>query len=130
MGLVDLGYNGNPFTWCYKRHGRAKIKERFGRGLSNHEWLLLFPNALAHHLQAAASDHNPIKITTDGNSSHPKPFKFESFWTRDNTSHLVIASAWNQPFLGLAAIFLSKKIKCTKIALKKWNVDHFGNIHT
>lgn len=95
IGLVDLGYNGNPFTWCNKRHGMAKIKERLDRGLSNHEWLLLFPDALVHHLPTAAADHNPIKITTDGNGSPPKPFKFESFWTRDNSSHSIIASAWN-----------------------------------
>jgi exonuclease III len=129
MGLVDLGYNGNPFTWCNKRHGRAKIKERLDHGLSNHDWLLLFPDSIVHHLPATASDHNPIKITTEGNSSPLKPFKFESFWTRDNSSHLVIASAWNQPVIGSTAISLSKKLKYSKSALKKWNVDHFGNIH-
>jgi hypothetical protein len=71
MGLVDLGYNGNPFTWSNKRHGRAKIKERLDRGLYNQEWLLLFPDALVHHMPATASDHNPIKISSESSSCPP-----------------------------------------------------------
>jgi hypothetical protein len=41
--LVDLGYEGNPFTWTNKRHGLANIKERLDRCFATQEWIHLFP---------------------------------------------------------------------------------------
>ncbi|KAG6629896.1 hypothetical protein CIPAW_14G116800 [Carya illinoinensis] len=34
-GLLDLGYIGNPFTWCNKREPQHSISERLDRGLAN-----------------------------------------------------------------------------------------------
>lgn len=34
-GLIDLGFNGNPFTWNNGRGGCANIRERLDRGLVN-----------------------------------------------------------------------------------------------
>lgn len=116
--VVDLGYNGNPFTWCNKRNGRNKIKERLDRGLSNHNWILLFPEASIKRLPAAASDHNLILIATNSIEAAPKPFKFETFWTQDPSSHSVIASTWNIPPQGSYAFSIGKKLKSSKAALK------------
>jgi hypothetical protein len=129
-GLTDLGYSGNPFTWNNKRKGRHNIKERLDRGLSNKDWIMLFPNAQVKHLPATFSDHNPLLLSTTSNCPNlPKPFKFEEFWTRDLSSHSVIASAWSCPINGSAAFSLSRKIKASKAALKLWNIQYFGNIH-
>jgi hypothetical protein len=34
FGMVDLGFAGNPYTWCNHRQGVATIKERLDRGLA------------------------------------------------------------------------------------------------
>lgn len=34
-GLIDLGFNGNSFTWNNGRGGCANIRERLDRGLVN-----------------------------------------------------------------------------------------------
>lgn len=44
-GLVDLGCQGNPFTWVNGRVGQAHIRERLDRGISNGEWRLFFSRA-------------------------------------------------------------------------------------
>jgi hypothetical protein len=81
------------------------------------------------HLPAVVSDHNPLLLSTHSNRPNlPKPFKFEEFWTRDISSHSVIAGAWSLSVNGSAAFSLSKKIKASKAALKSWNLQHFGNI--
>ncbi|GLT65286.1 hypothetical protein SLA2020_377250 [Shorea laevis] len=99
-GLVDLGFSGNPFTWSNKRQGIHNIKERLDRGLSNHEWIIMFPNALVTHLPATVSDHSPLLLSTNCDRPRlPKPFKFEEFWTRDLSSHTVIATAWSHSLM-------------------------------
>jgi hypothetical protein len=68
-------------------------------------------------------------LSTSGNTPHlPKPFKFEEFWTRDLSSHTVIAGAWQFNPNGSAAFSLYRKFKAIKAALKLWNTLHFGNI--
>ncbi|KAF8409463.1 hypothetical protein HHK36_005539 [Tetracentron sinense] len=36
--LMDLGYQGNPFSWSNKRAGTASIRERLDRALCTTEW--------------------------------------------------------------------------------------------
>jgi hypothetical protein len=127
--LVDLGFVGNKFTWSNCRTGRDNIRERLDRGLANHNWVHLFPNALVNHLTATQSDHCPILISTEGSYRNlPKPFRFEAFWTRDQSSHSVVALAWLPEVEGSPAFSLSRKWKSTKSALKIWNQHHFGHI--
>jgi hypothetical protein len=129
-GLVDLGYDGNPYTWCNKRSGCALIKERLDRGLATKDWILLFPNASLKHFSTVGSDHNPIFVDTVGSYSKlPKPFRFESFWVRDPSSFLVIGEAWDPQVGGSDAFSFKQSLKSTKLALKDWNLSHFGNIH-
>jgi hypothetical protein len=43
LGLVDLGFVGNPFTWCNNRQGFDTIKERLDRSLASSNWVHLHP---------------------------------------------------------------------------------------
>jgi hypothetical protein len=127
--LVNLSFVGNKFTWSNCRAGRDNIRERLDRGLANQSWVHLFPNSLVNHLPATLSDHCPILVSTTGCYRNiPKPFHFEAFWTRDQSSHLVVASAWLPEVEGSSAFSLSRKWKSTKCALKTWNQHHFGHI--
>lgn len=65
-GLIDLGFNGNSFTWSNKRSDDRNVKERLDRSLANREWLSLFPNATITHLPMIASDHALIILNLGG----------------------------------------------------------------
>ncbi|XP_059450878.1 uncharacterized protein LOC132181647 [Corylus avellana] len=128
-GMVDLGFVGNPFTWCNNRTGFATIKERLDRGLASLEWVHLHPDFSLIHLPASISDHNPISLNTNNTSSFlPRPFKFEEFWTLDPSCGLVIAATWKHLVSGPPGLVLVKKLAQTKAALKRWNNLIFGNI--
>ncbi|XP_059431454.1 uncharacterized protein LOC132164953 [Corylus avellana] len=72
-------------------------------------------------------DHCPILLSTEGSYQNiPKPFRFEAFWTRKGP--VLVAEAWLAEVEGSPAFSLSRKWKNTKIALKSWNHQHFGNI--
>jgi hypothetical protein len=90
--LVDLGFVGNRFNWSNRRDGRFNIREGLDRGFENQNWVHLFSNSLINHIPATQFDHCPLLISTTGTYQNvPKPFRFEAFWTRDKSSHDVVA---------------------------------------
>jgi hypothetical protein len=128
-GLVDLGFVGNPYTWCNKRQGLASIKERLDRGLASLNWIHLHPEYAITHIPATNSDHHPILLNIDCQSALlPRPFRFEAFWIQDLTCELVIQDAWSKPVLGSPAHCLIRKQFHTKTSLIRWNSVHFGRI--
>jgi hypothetical protein len=128
-GLIDLGFVGNPYTWCNNRKGLAVIKERLDRALASLDWVHIHPEFSLIHLPASHSDHKPIILNTNTSSTFlPRPFKFKEFWTYDPTCGLVIEAAWKLKSLGSPALCLIKKLNQTRSALKRWNSLHFGNI--
>lgn len=129
FGMVDLGFSGNPYTWCNNISGLATIKERLDRGLASPHWVHLHPEYSFLHILAFSSDHCPISLNTSGSSIFlPRPFKFEEFWTKDPICEHVIAAAWKVIVSGSSALCLISKLKHATIALKRWNHLHFGNI--
>ncbi|KAK3041616.1 hypothetical protein RJ639_001426 [Escallonia herrerae] len=129
--LIDLGFEGNPYTWSNNRRLSENIKERLDKAYGNTQWRILFPDVTVTHLPGKSSDHLPILIRTHKyNILGPKPFRFVAAWTRDTTSYWIIKSAWRQSVMGSDAEILSQKTANTSHALQRWNVSHFGHIQT
>lgn len=79
--LIDLGYNGAKFTWSNMRGVGGLVLSRHDRGLCNHQWRLIFPEACITHLARAKSDHCPLLLQLDPSAqpqAHLKPFRFET----------------------------------------------------
>ncbi|KAG8379884.1 hypothetical protein BUALT_Bualt07G0135700 [Buddleja alternifolia] len=127
-GLVDMGFEGNPFTWSNKKGGLANVQLRLDRCIANTSWINLFPQAFVSHLPAINSDHSPILLHTDSHQlGGPKPFCFENMWTRDDTCKDTIFGAWQPPVRGSFSFALHTKIKFTRYALRQWNRTKFGH---
>ena len=94
IGLINLGFVGNPYTWCNNRKGFTTIKERLDRSLASPSWINLHPEFSILHLPACSFDHNPITLDIAFPSPFlHRPFRFEAFWTKDPSCGLVISSA-------------------------------------
>jgi hypothetical protein len=129
LGMIDLDFSGNPFTWSNKRRGDQLIKERLDRGIANPKWVHLFPHFSVRHLPAQSFDHNPILLDmAHSDLSLPRPFRFEEFWTFDATCSSVVSEAWNNSLSGSPQHNLSNNLTNTTTALKLWNKNHFRNI--
>jgi len=59
----------------------------------------------------------------------PHQFKFLKMWTLHEDYKNVVASSWNQTFVGCPMFVLSLKLKYLKNKLKAWNKEVFGNVH-
>lgn len=111
-GLIDLGYDGNRFTWTNKREGMKNIKERLDRGSLQ---------IIAH----CSSTQKALRI------SGTRFSVFEEMWLRDPTCRQVIKDARSSTcHHGSAMSQLQHKISNTRRVLRGWNWEAFGCLST
>ncbi|KAL2904687.1 Catalase-peroxidase [Bienertia sinuspersici] len=124
-GMIDLGFQGNPFTWTNGREGAAVIRERLDRAIANTKWLEAFPKTKVMHLTRTYSDHYPILVNLDSdNIKHGNyPFRCKEFWLEHPFFAEFFCKSWfngNAPFLHGLKNFMQN--------VTNWNCNVFGNI--
>lgn len=62
--LLDIGFEGLPWTWSNLWEGEGEIKQRLDRALASIEWCEMFKEARLLHIENEASDHNFILLET------------------------------------------------------------------
>ncbi|EOY06960.1 Uncharacterized protein TCM_021522 [Theobroma cacao] len=76
-GLLDGGFEGNPFTWTNNR-----MFQRLDRMVFNHQWINKFPITRIQHLNRDGSDHCPLLLSCSNSSEKaPSSFRFLHAWT-------------------------------------------------
>ncbi|KAA3483658.1 reverse transcriptase [Gossypium australe] len=115
--LIDVGYSENWFTWERGNFLETNIRERLDRGLTNMNWMSMFPKANIQHLVHSTSDHCPLLITTnkEENRSKWETFKFEAWLVMEETFEVEVKLMWET-----ASDDLLQKLEYRKIGLKKW----------
>ena len=124
--LVDISYQGKPFTWSNARQGLALIRERLDRALINPAWLDHFPDTKVIHLPKTHSDHCPILLCTalnDLQNNHHFPFRCKEAWLSHPDFHSFFINNWTQPPVD----FLQGSINFSS-SISHWNQNVFGNI--
>ena len=122
--LVDLGFDGNPFTWTNAREGTALIRERLDRVLANNTWILEFPGTEVSHLPRSYSDHCPLLVNLNiSNSFKNYPFRCKEAWLGHPDFKSFFVNNWLNPrvdFLAGRENFLNK--------IRSWDGNVFGNL--
>lgn len=130
LGVFDLNFMGNPFTWSKHRSGDSLILERLDRALVNALWFDFFPNAIVYHLVCVASDHAPILLVTSKEDNGSRiPLRFNRCWL-SNTCKDVITENWRTSENGSKADRHSRCLTNVKVALRQWNLISFGNFQS
>lgn len=116
--LVDLGYEGDKFTWERFRGTDKWVVERLDRGFANKDWIDLFPSAVVQVHEISTSDHKPIFLQLNRRVYMPKErrFRFENLWIRENECRNIIQECWNKR----GAYDLMGKLNECCLKLEKW----------
>ncbi|XP_071905855.1 uncharacterized protein [Coffea arabica] len=126
--LVDLGYQGVPWTWCNSWEGDGEVKERLDRCLCSTEWLQRFEKAQCTHLETEASDHLMLLVDTNPENRRRKQrFYFDQRWTQNPEAKRVIQGAWTKVKLGSRMFRVATKIKECRMAILEWRKNVQGN---
>ncbi|XP_042035115.1 uncharacterized protein LOC121781443 [Salvia splendens] len=125
--LLDPGFDGAEFTWA-----KNGLFERLDRLLVNEAWSNAFEATRVTNLPRVSSDHGPIlarckmpRLPSGGSAFH-----FQNMWVRHEGFMQLVQNIWAQPTEASGLLNLQTKLARSKKALKAWNKEVFGNIHS
>ncbi|XP_027086667.1 uncharacterized protein [Coffea arabica] len=79
--LMDVGFQGHPWTWCNNWEGPGEVKQRLDRGLCSYPWLQAFEQVTCKHQDTIASDHSMLIFDTKPCPTRKKKrFYFDKSW--------------------------------------------------
>ena len=123
--LIDMEASGCKYTWIREQNGRATLRERLDRVLTNIDFRLLFSEAKSINLPRTYGDHHPVLLDTDlvplPNNAN-KPQRFEAAWLLHSDFAHVFNEAW------ISGSELEGSIQSVQTTCHAWNQTVFENI--
>lgn len=128
--LIDLGFEGPPFTWSNGRQGGELIRERLDRAVATPDWRNRFPKCLIRHLQRYKSDHSPLlmnfeEMMIDNTITTPRDFRMEHMWLHHPKFKEIMTTTWNGTYLEEN---ITAKIQKCGSELMQWAKREFGSV--
>ena len=126
--LVDLGFNGNPWTWSNNWEDEGEIRQRLDRGLSTINWWQNFDKAKCEHVETLGSDHSMLLIDNWPRIEKRRSrFFFDKRWLKREDINQVVVQAWQQTVEGNRMYRITRQIANCRVALLKWKNSFTGN---
>ncbi|KAK8999212.1 hypothetical protein V6N11_070388 [Hibiscus sabdariffa] len=127
LSFMDLSIKGGEFTWSNMRSNQEAIVERLDKIIVSNKWSLIFPKAIGILEAATISDHNPVVLLMEGlKKERKREFKFESRWLLDEECSSNVKEVWNASGSNIGQNQFVKKLKTTRVKLKKWSKIKYG----
>jgi len=95
---MDLGYQGQHFTWHHHIHGFCYLAKRLDKVIASMKWKNDLSDAYVEHLCRLHSNHNPILLRC-GRLPYrvrERPFKFKATWTTYNEYRDMVSTTWSK----------------------------------
>ncbi|KAM1277853.1 hypothetical protein ACFX2J_029945 [Malus domestica] len=120
--LMDLGYEGYPFTWRNNRES-LPIQQRLDHGLVTHGWHDLFPDTCIRHVVLEGSDHVMLLLSTEKlRIWRGRKFSFDGRWSKSKECRELVVGDWKDKTSGSHAFRFCEKIKSLRKSLKLWDL--------
>ncbi|XP_027148760.1 uncharacterized protein LOC113749274 [Coffea eugenioides] len=120
--LIDIGFEGKPWTWSNNWDKEGEVKERLDRMLGSRAWRRKFEKAKCCHIHNEASDHCMLLLHTEPSGRKwRRRFYFDRRWLQYQEVNGVVKKAWEREQVGSRFYQLKNRIKECRVALLSWN---------
>ncbi|XP_072066236.1 uncharacterized protein [Arachis hypogaea] len=120
-GLVDIGFEGEKFTWNNRQFGGNFIQERLDRALVSMAWRSEFSDVFVKHLDDLGSDHKAFLLCSHKEErGYKRRFRFQERWCENEEVVNLIKQAWRHEVVGSAMFKLVGKLKFCRHKLVEW----------
>ncbi|CAN6695621.1 unnamed protein product [Malus baccata var. baccata] len=125
--LLDLGYEGYPFTWRNNTDS-LPIQQRLDRGFASLGWHDLYPDTKIIHVALEGSDHSLLLLTTKKFEEwRGRRFTYDARLSKSDDCRNLVARDWAGNVRGSHAFRLSEKLKTVSRSLKRWYRENGRN---
>ncbi|XP_015075531.1 uncharacterized protein LOC107019625 [Solanum pennellii] len=99
MGVNELQWKGNYYTWTNKQCGRDRISSRIDRAFGNDEWMDKWGHVNVEYGNPSISDHSSMMILLQKTQQHGKfSFKFFNVWTEHEAFMEMVEAIWKKDY--------------------------------
>ena len=121
MGLSEISFHGQPYTWCNNRSANDRIYERLDRAYATENWLHKNSEAMVLNLPILVSDHSPIILLTSPTPARKKtPIEMEAWCLDFKEISNIISEQWHLPVNGSPMFRIAQKSRHIRYLLFKW----------
>ena len=97
MGINELQWKGNYYTWNNKQNGNARISSRIDRAFGNDAWMEKWGHVIVEYDNPGVSDHSPMQLMLhQGYQQVRVNFKFFNVWIEHESFLELVETVWKK----------------------------------
>lgn len=117
---MDLGFSGPCFTWEHDWENAWIIDERLDQAIAHASWMTKWPSTVVSQVRQLSSP-----FVCNG----PRPFRLDSFWTKDPEFPNIVKEVWNDNIEGSYLLSWSRNLSVCSSHISSWS-EKFSNKRT
>jgi hypothetical protein len=132
--LMDLGFQGLPYTWDNRQEGDRNVKVRLDGALGDYKFMEVLADIEVRHVPFAESDHCAVVVKIQKRQRagsrrrrrRRRVFRYENMWQRHDTYMDFVQQAWDPGPASANLNSVAGALASLQTSFSKWNKNVFG----
>nr|XP_009763967.1 PREDICTED: uncharacterized protein LOC104215770 [Nicotiana sylvestris] len=129
IGIAELPWIGDYFTWIHKQQGDDRVWSRIDRMFGNDVCMMNYSHLSTEYREPYISDHSPMSINIRQPRKLTKsPFRFFNVWASHPDFEMIVREEWSSNKVTWKMESIWAKLRRMKRQFRKLNEAEFKGI--